>query len=34
VRLHGCGGNPRTLCSVSQQDDLLASLLNAYADIF
>jgi hypothetical protein len=34
VHLHGCGGSPSLLCSVSQQDDLLASLLNAYADIF
>jgi hypothetical protein len=33
VCLHGCGGSPNTLCSVSQQDDMLASLLNAYVDI-
>jgi hypothetical protein len=34
VRLHGCGGSPSMLCSISQQDDLLASLLNVYANIF
>jgi hypothetical protein len=34
VCLHGCGGSPNTLCSISQQDDMLASLLNAYVDIF
>jgi hypothetical protein len=34
VRFQGCGGGPNALFSVSQHDDLLASLLNAYADIF
>jgi hypothetical protein len=34
VRLQGCGGGHSTLYSVSQQDDLMSSLLHAYADIF
>jgi hypothetical protein len=34
VCLQGCGGGHSALFSVSQHDDLLASLLNAYADIF
>jgi hypothetical protein len=34
VRLEGCGGGPSALFLVSQHDDLLASLLNAYAGIF
>jgi hypothetical protein len=34
VRLQGYGGGHSAMFSVSQHDDLLASLLNAYADIF
>jgi hypothetical protein len=34
VRLQGCGGGQNTLYSASQQDDLMTSLLQAYADIF
>jgi hypothetical protein len=34
VQLHGCDGDHNTLYSISQQDDLMSSLLHAYSDIF